>query len=151
MKARSIMTVNVTCIAPTESLERAWALLRKLRARHLPVVEQGERLVGILSDRDLLVEARREGEGFAFPEKTVAEVMTREVVTCAPGATTSAMAALMLDKKIDALPITSPDGQLRGLVTSSDLLALLLEVEAARAPLPFEFQVEVAGVLAAAS
>jgi CBS domain-containing protein len=58
MKASCVMTREVHCITPEGPLAQAWATLTRLRVRHLPVLFDG-RLVGILSDRDLLLRARR--------------------------------------------------------------------------------------------
>lgn len=141
MQARALMTVNVTCILPEASLETAWKLMRKLRARHLPVINADHTVVGMLSDRDLLLHGQRNELGeIVFPEVSVSKVMSAEVISVSSGATASEMVSVMLDEKIDALPVVSPDGRLKGLVTSSDLLALLIEREKQFEPPPFVFR-----------
>ena len=56
MQATRVMTRHVTTITPDVNLERAWSLMQRLTVRHLPVVFSGK-VVGILSDRDLLLRA----------------------------------------------------------------------------------------------
>jgi acetoin utilization protein AcuB len=151
MKARNVMTVQVTCVTPEVSLADAQAEMRRLCVRHLPVTSQGE-LVGILSDRDLLMHAALEADGsFSFPDLKVGQVMTLGPITCPPGAPVSKLASLMLEHRIDSLPIVSVGGGLAGLVTSTDLLALLTRPETASEELPYRFDIRVIEGRAAAS
>ena len=141
MQARGLMTVNVTCVLPSTTLLAAWQLMKKLRVRHLPVLGIEGRIAGMLSDRDLLVRAQRMPDGeLRFGDESVATAMSTEVITVQSAATASQMVSIMLDETIDALPVVSADGRLKGLVTSSDLLALLIEPERASEPVPFVFQ-----------
>lgn len=141
MQARGLMTVNVTCVLPSTALPAAWQLMKKLRVRHLPVLGAEGKVAGMLSDRDLLLHAQRTAGGeLRFPDATVATAMTSEVITVQSSATASQMVSIMLDEAIDALPVVAPDGTLKGLVTSSDLLALLIEPERVSEPVPFVFQ-----------
>jgi acetoin utilization protein AcuB len=135
------MTRNVL-VAPLElSLSAAWRVMRRERIRHLPVTHQGQ-LVGIVSDRDLLVNGRvnSKGELDFPPHVTVAKAMTPSPIVCQPSTPVSEVAQLMVDRKIDAVPVLQ-GGRLVGLVTSTDLLMLLLEREEARA-LPFRYRLE---------
>ena len=141
MKASRIMTVNVTSITPETPLSRAHEIMKKLRVRHLPVVSQQGVLVGILSDRDLLVRGTLLADGaLAFPALPASIAMTDDPITCRPGTPVSQLAELMLQHRIDSLPIVGGHKELVGLVTSSDLLALLREPEHISDVLPFQFQ-----------
>ena len=86
--------------------------------RHLPVLDDRRRLVGMLSDRDVLraVASKRNGR--------VSEVMTRDVVTIRPEAPAYEAAQVMLDLKIGSLAVVDDDGTLVGLVTQTDYLEL---------------------------
>jgi CBS domain-containing protein len=140
MKASRIMTVNVTCITPETPLPKAQEIMKKLRVRHLPVVAQGA-LVGILSDRDLLVRGTLQKDGtFVLPDIQAGFAMTMYPITCRAGTPVSKLAALMLEHRIDSLPIIGLQNELVGLVTSTDLLALLREPDQISDVLPFSFQ-----------
>lgn len=150
MKATRVMTKNVTCITPDVSLDRAWSLMKRLHVRHLPVVFSG-RLVGILSDRDLLLRALPvEGGAVTFPPLAVGESMTPHPVSCQATAAVSKLAALMLEHRIDSIPIVTTRDELVGLVTSTDLLELLTEPEAVSTPLPFAWELQTLDARAAA-
>lgn len=149
MKASRVMTVNVTSITPETSLLRAHEIMKKLRVRHLPVVAQG-RLVGILSDRDLLSRGTlREDGTLVVPDQLAGFAMTVNPISCRPGTPVSKLAGLMLEHRIDSLPIIGLQNELVGLVTSSDLLALLREPEQISDVLPFNFQLRTAEELMA--
>jgi CBS domain-containing protein len=127
MDAAHVMTLDVTCVDEDTPISMAWDLMQQMRVRHLPVVDQG-RLVGIVSDRDLLERVGRGVDGrLKFPELCVAEVMSFEPISCSADAEIAELAATMLERRIDAVPIVSPQGALVGLVTSTDLLRLLAQ------------------------
>lgn len=138
MKADAVMTVDVTSVTPETTLEKAHALMRELDVRHLPVVHGG-RVVGIVSDRDLLAGGTRKRGRVTVPKGRVRRVMSRVTLTKGPGATISELAHLMIDEKIDAVPIVDGQRRLVGLVTSSDLLRLLTDVVRPKDRLPFNF------------
>ena len=131
MRASVAMTREIVVVAPAVSVSAAARMMKRLHVRHLPVVVGG-RLVGIVSDRDLLA---RRGEG---APATCGEAMTPAPITCPPDASVGRVAALMLEHTIDCVPIVV-DGALVGLVTSSDLLGLLVERDRAQG-LPFDFR-----------
>jgi len=133
MKTSTVMTRDVVVVSPTVTAGIAARMMERLRIRHLPVVEDGQ-LVGILSDRDLLKHT---------PGTRCGAAMTAAPVTCLSNASVSHVAKLMLDHKIDSIPIVSYSGALTGLVTSTDLLALLVEQNEAQV-LPFDFRLRTA-------
>ncbi len=144
MKAAGAMTRQVICIKPTDPLNAAHALMNEWGIRHLPVLEHG-RLVGILSDRDVLMRAAADpahgpGGALRVPAVEVAQAMTTHPITCRPASSVSYVAGLMVEYKIDSVPVTDAEGRLVGLVTSTDLLQLLRDRgEEAHQIIPFEF------------
>lgn len=141
MKAKEIMTREIFYVLPQQPLAEAYRTMTSKQIRHLPVVEHG-RLVGILSDRDVLLHAKREAGNVVVERVRVSEAMTESPMTVRPDASISRAAELMLEYKIDALPVADAGGNLIGLVTSSDLLVLLIgdnhAIGAARLPFSFE-------------
>lgn len=125
MDAAHLMTPDVTYVDEETPITVAWSLMQKLGVRHLPVVEQGK-LVGIVSDRDLLERAARTIEGgLCFPDLCAAEVMKFHPVSSRPDASAAELAATMIAQRVDSIPVVSPEGALLGLVTSVDLLRLV--------------------------
>lgn len=140
MQAATPMTRDVIVAAPELSLDAAWRIMQRRRIRHLPVVSQGV-LVGILSDRDILLlsSAGPKGE-VQVPPMKVGEAMTPAPVVCDPEFPVGELARIMTERKIDALPVVSSTGALVGLVTSTDLMLLLIDWDEAK-PLPFVYRV----------
>lgn len=140
MNASAAMTREVVTAPPDLALRSAWRLMQEHHFRHLPVVADGK-LCGIVSDRDVLLRARLDHGAVEVPELTVGEAMTLSPYTCRTGTSVANVAGLMLEHKIDALPVLDSQGCLVGLVTSSDLLALLAHRDEATA-LPFDFRLK---------
>jgi acetoin utilization protein AcuB len=142
MRASTTMTRDVTVVLPELSLRAAWAIMQREHIRHLPVV-RGGLLLGILSDRDVLLHATP-GEGYepVVPDTLVGEAMTPAPMVCEASTPVTELVKTMIDRKVDAVPVMSAGDKLIGLVTTTDLLALLLTSDEARPPrpLPFEFR-----------
>jgi CBS domain-containing protein len=128
MRAQAAMTRDVLVVSPSVNADAARRMMERKHVRHLPVVTGG-RLVGILSDRDLLLAAR---------SLTCGEAMTPAPITCRTHTSVSRVAELMLTHKFDSVPVVDEDGQLVGLVTSTDLLSLLVDRQQAQV-LPFTY------------
>lgn len=142
MKASRLMTRQVVCVPKDLPLERAYELLRDRRIRHLPVLE-GETLSGILSDRDLLTWAQRGADGkLTFPSVSVSKVMATRPITCKPNSKVADIAELMLEHRIDSVPVVDPGGRLLGLVTSTDLLELLRSPDETFERIPFTYELQ---------
>jgi CBS domain-containing protein len=113
---RSVITVQEDA-----TLAEAIDLCEASNVRHLPVVRDGT-LAGILSDRDL---RRAMGER-RDPQAPVTEVMTSDVLTLPLGARLSEAARLMVANRVSSVPVVD-DGELVGIVTSTDLLDQCME------------------------
>jgi acetoin utilization protein AcuB len=135
MNTAAAMTRDVVVVTRETNLAVARRIMERRHIRHLPVVEQG-RLVGILSDRDLLQYEGSTLEGSTVP---VGTAMTPAPMTCFITTSVSRVAQMMLEHKIDSVPVIDPSGALVGLVTSSDLLHLLVESADVQA-LPFHYR-----------
>lgn len=115
-EVRSLMTSNAMTVQISTTIEEATELCRTTGIRHLPVAE-GERLVGMLSDRTL---RRCRGER-RRGDTRVGEVMAREPISVEAHQRLSVAARRMLDHKISALPVLQ-DERLVGILTLTDLL-----------------------------
>jgi acetoin utilization protein AcuB len=116
MLVETVITRSVVTTDPRRSVESVARLMREGRFRHMPVLEF-DRLVGILSDRDV----ERHGD-----TRTVGEAMRREPIVVTAETPIEVAAGLMLDNKIGALPVVEEGSDtLVGIVTQSDLFAIL--------------------------
>ncbi len=143
MKASAAMTRNVVCVEPSDSLQDAYEIMTEWEIRHLPVLE-GQSLVGILSDRDILIHASPSSDGMLEVEPlTVGEVMTSDPITCRSTTSVTIISETMIKHKIDSVPVVDDDHQLVGLVTSSDLIELLIAKEGfpVTKPLPVKYSI----------
>lgn len=119
MRVQDVMTEGVYTVSAAAPAEDAWNLMSAKRVRHL-VVTDGGRVAGILSDRDA---GGRQGASVRR-NRTVAELMTRHVVTVPPTTPLRKAANLMRGRSIGCLVVTE-GGRLVGIVTVADLLELV--------------------------
>jgi acetoin utilization protein AcuB len=120
-----LMTREAVTLRPDQSIGEAMAIFGGRRFRHLPVTD-GETLVGIVSDRDLLRFLARKG---AAIDDTVSSIMSRTPVTISAGAPVSEATRLIIHHRINCLPVVSDSGQLLGILTTTDLLRALYAVQ----------------------
>lgn len=130
MRVEDIMRKKLVTVTPSTTLKEALSLLRGNRIRHLPVVEN-EKLVGIVSDRDI-----RDGLPSNLCEhdddemillKPISELMHKTVITAHPLDFIEDAAATVYDFKVGSLPVVEAD-RLVGIVTESDILNCLVEL-----------------------
>ena len=142
MEALEAMSKELLVVPPDLALHRAWRIMRLHRIRHL-LVARGEQLLGLLSDREVLLHATcgPHGEVVASADP-VSTAMVVSPPTCGPDMPISHLARMMTDQKLDAIPIVSAD-RLVGLVTTSDLLELLTDRSTSEV-IPYCFQLDYA-------
>jgi CBS domain-containing protein len=139
MQVRDAMTTDVVTLKASDHLDLAHDIMSLGRIRHMPVLD-GERLVGILSQRDLFRGAissvlafRPKAEREWLGKIRVEEVMVRAVHTAAPDWSVRQAVETMLAKKIGCLPVVEA-GRLVGLLSESDCLRLLARLLSHDAP-----------------
>jgi CBS domain-containing protein len=123
-----VMQRAVATLRVDDQLDLADDVMRLGRIRHMPVMD-GVRLVGIVSQRDLLAGSLarafqidpRQRRDF-LRSVPVREVMSKNVVSVGAGATLSQAANLMIERQIGCLPVLNGEGLLVGLLTQTDLL-----------------------------
>ena len=116
--ASQIMSQPVYTFHADSLVRDAGELFREHRFRHVPVVSDSGRLVGIFSDRDYLTIANQE-----IP---VGEVMTTHVLTARPQTEIRMIADMLFKERIGAMPIVDDGGMLVGIVTRSDILCAVV-------------------------
>jgi CBS domain-containing protein len=118
MLVKEIMTHNAEVITPDDTLEQAAKKMVDLNIGPLPVCE-GNRVVGILTDRDITVRATAAG---CDPKTTlVSEAMSYDVVSCHEDQDVSEAAAIMKEKQIRRLLVMNEAQNLVGIVSLADL------------------------------
>jgi CBS domain-containing protein len=119
MQVFEAMTPDVVRVTPEVTLMVAARAMRNLDIGPLPVCE-GDRLLGMITDRDITVRATAEGRD---PQQTpVSDVMSTDVVCCHEGDDIRAAAKLMQEMQLRRLLVVDDDGRLVGIVSLGDLV-----------------------------
>lgn len=144
MQVRHLMQRDVLRMSEEDTLDFAEDIMRLGRVRHIPVVS-GERLVGLVSQRDLLRAAassmlglQRRTQREWLGKVPVRDVMTTDVHTVTPEQPVTDLVALLLQHRIGCAPVVE-DGVLVGIVSETDCLrylARVLDIDAAKHALP---------------
>jgi len=144
-KVRDVMTNNVVAVRERAGYKEIVEALIGFGVSALPVLDGDYRVVGVVSEADLLPKAEFAGDQLQAPlferrrrrtartkagGDTASELMTSPAVTIGPGASTVRAAQLMADEKVKRLPVVSEHGRLIGVVSRSDLLRTYLRPDA---------------------
>lgn len=124
---------NVFSVAPGDTVRKAVDMLRQNRIGALAVVGEGADLRGILSERDIV--ATMDMDSTAWLDRTVADVMTADPITCKPSDFLLTVMRTMTDGNFRHMPVVGSDGKLAGLVSIRDVVRVRLgelEYEALR-------------------
>lgn len=121
MNVSDIMTSAAVTDAPDDTLADASAKMWQQQTGSLLVME-GDRLIGIVTERDLL---RHIGEGGDASSTPLRDVMTPDPVTISPDTALHAAAQIMFDKWFRHLPVVTGDGKVVGMISLRDLLTLV--------------------------
>jgi Predicted signal-transduction protein containing cAMP-binding and CBS domains len=124
MKCREIMTKNVKTATRDMTLQQVAALMRDGDMGAVPVVEN-TKLVGIVTDRDIVVRSVADGHG---AEGKVGDAMTGEVFSVKPDDFVFEAVRLMGDKQVRRVPVVNENGELAGIIAMADI-ALEMEDE----------------------
>ncbi len=132
MQVKDIMVKEVATLKLDDELSLAEDIMHLGRIRHLPVMD-GQRLAGIISERDLfraslasVIDYDRQMKRDYLKTVVIKEVMKTELITVGPEVTVKEAGQLMLKHKIGCLPVIS-GGRMVGLVTETDVLRHYVE------------------------
>ena len=126
------MSFPVVTLSVTSSLSQAWAVVHSRRFRHIPILDAKDVVVGMLSDRDLFrgtMESVLSGETASHTQAggSIRSLVSRPVLVASPETELRALARVLLEEHIGALPIVSEVvGLLVGMITRSDILRALV-------------------------
>jgi CBS-domain-containing membrane protein len=123
LHAHQLMSHPVCTVQLTEDIVAAWGRLREGHYHQLPVLDARQTIVGMVSEVDMLsVLLIEDGELSYVRGKTVADVMSAEVITADPVTDARRIARVMLNYALSAVPIVDERDTLIGLVSRSDIL-----------------------------
>src|SRR5438309_138001 len=118
MQVKDVMTKGAEVVRPDATLQEAANKMKSLDIGPLPVCD-GDKIIGMLTDRDITVRATAEG---LDPKQTrVREVMSKELITCLEDQDVKEAAELMQSKQIRRVPVLSRDKRLVGMLSLGDL------------------------------
>jgi len=126
-QVRRIMTTNPKVVNPSHSIDELTNLMETERLNQLPVVEEGK-LVGWITTYDLW-RWQKENKDQVLTGKTVSDLMTRNVIKITPLDKVGTAAELFMDKRFKSLPVVNLENELKGVVTSFDVLRHVLTEE----------------------
>jgi acetoin utilization protein AcuB len=130
------MQRNIVAISPSASLQDARSLMRGRNVRQLPVTAEDNKLVGVLSDRDIreamlpvrLLPGSSEKEMEKMLASTFVEkVMTRKVITATVNDSLEDAITLLHDFRVNSLPVLDDEGRVAGIITRTDVLKAFIE------------------------
>jgi len=117
MKIEDVMTHDVAVASPDETIQQAARLMDELDVGALPVADN-ERLVGMITDRDIVIRAVADGLG---PDALVRDAMTPDVKYCFCDQEIAEVSDNMADIQIRRLPVVDRDKRLVGIVALGDI------------------------------
>jgi len=132
------MSRHPITVKPDVTVHEALQIMRREKIRRLPVLDENGRLVGIVSEKDLLYASPSSAKElnvyelqYLLSKLTVGEVMTKDVITVTEYTPLEEAARIMVDNKIGGLPVMRGD-KLVGIITETDLFKVFLELLGAR-------------------
>ena len=123
MRVESYMSRAPITIRGDTDYWKASEVMRDKNLHHIPVVNENDKVVGMLARRDLNIAAMHFGEAHV----DVSEVMHKPVVTISPGEPLAEAARQMVEHRFGGLPVLDADEQIVGILTETDLHRALID------------------------
>ena len=134
---RDVMTTRVVAVRKEASFKEMAAMLKSSRISAFPVIDGAGRVVGVVSEADLLVKEAVQADGTSFVAAlrhfkeddkaagiTAGDLMTAPAVTIGPGAAVEEAARRMYDRRVKRLPVVNAGGLLVGIISRVDVLSV---------------------------
>ena len=135
MLVKNRMTSPAMTVTPETSFQDALKLMRDHKFRRIPVVDHDSKLIGIVSERDLLHASPSPATSLSVWEVNyllwklkVADIMTHQVITISQDAPIEDAANLMVTRKIGGLPVVDNAGHVVGVITETDIFKAFAEM-----------------------
>jgi CBS domain-containing protein len=134
---RDVMTRRVISVREDASFKEMAEMLRRTRISAFPVVSNANRVIGVVSEADLLVKEAVQATGISIVAAlrhvreedkatgvTAGDLMTRPAITVGPDTSVAEAARIMYDRRVKRLPVVDPAGRLLGIISRADVLAV---------------------------
>jgi len=125
MLVRDRMSTHPVTIRSDADYKMALTLMQEHALHHVPVIDAGRKLVGIVAERDLLLAATR----YLQSAIEVGDVMHKNVTTASPDMPIVEAATLMVEYRIGGLPVVDGDENVIGVITETDIFRAFVERE----------------------
>jgi CBS domain-containing protein len=125
MTCGEIMTRSVSCCLPEDSIEHAAILMKTEDVGPIPVIEShsSRRLIGIVTDRDLVVKGIAEGRDIRSTK--IRDIMTDHPVACLENDDIDEAVNLMTDHQVRRIPVVDEKNQILGIIAQADVATRL--------------------------
>jgi CBS domain-containing protein len=118
MRCEEIMKKDVECMSPQDTVQAAARRMRDENVGFLPVCDRSQKVLGVVTDRDLAMRILAEGKP---PSTRVEEVMSREVIACRPDDDLRKAEELMVKNHVSRMLCDDTEGHLVGVISLSDI------------------------------
>lgn len=142
MKVEAVMNKEVITIQQDTTIQDAKNLMTRNKVRHLPVVNHLNQLIGIVSDRDLILDRLKDKENPTTAQ--VHLVMTKQVITAHPLDFIEELLTVFYEERIGCIPVVN-QREVIGIITERDMLYTLIQLTGAHQP-SSQFEVHVENV-----
>ena len=129
MHCRDIMSLRVYFCYEDEPVTRCAEIMKSEGVGFVPVLDSQQRLVGVLTDRDLVTRVMANGKPLTTMVK---EVVSREIISCRLDEDLKTVEKLMRDKKKSRIPIVNEKGECMGVISLSDIARVETERQAGK-------------------
>lgn len=138
MVVEEIMRTEVITLKKNDTIETALKILLENHIRHIPIVDDGNHIIGIISDRDIrdaspsILDSENKNKLDTL-KNPIEKIMTKDVITVHPLDFVEEVSAIFYEKEIGCLPVTK-EGKLIGILTEKDMLYSLIQLTGAHQP-----------------
>ena len=127
IQAKQIMTSPVFTLPPTTPLSEAWQVIKTNRFRHIPILSKAGKLIGMLSDRDVLhatiqMAVTSTPKNKRGPATPIQDVMIKNILSATPETEIRTIARIMFEERIGSMPLVDATEEVVGILTRSDIL-----------------------------
>ena len=132
MKVKEIMTANAKVCTPTSNLAEAAGLMWENDCGIVPVITEGEKVVGLITDRDICMAACTQGRDLS--NIAIEEIFSGQVFACKPEDDIHVALKTMRENKVHRLPVVDSNGKLEGILSMNDIVLKAQEASGKKPP-----------------